>query len=202
MVTEVPTVPEVGLRLEMLGGVGSTVKAMPLLATPPAVTTTLPLVAPAGTGTAMLVAVQLVGTAAVPLKVTLPCDAPKLVPVIVTEVPTAAELGFKLEMFGVASTVKTMPLLASPPAVTTTLPVVAPAGTGTAMLVAVQLVGTAAVPLNVTLPCAAPKLVPVIVTEVPTAAEVGFKLEMFGVASTVKAMPLLASPPAVTTTLP
>ena len=57
-----------------------------------------------------------------------------------------------------------------PPTVTTTLPVVAPAGTGATMLVALQLVGVAAVPLNVTVlvPCVAPKFVPVIVTEVPT----------------------------------
>ena len=42
------------------------------------------------------------------------------------------------------------PLLAVPPTVTTMLPVVAPVGTGTAMLVAPQLVGVAGVPLNVT----------------------------------------------------
>ena len=51
---------------------------------------------------------------------------------------------------------------------TTTLPVVAPAGTGTTMLVADQVVGVAVVPLNVTVlvPFVAPKLVPVIVTDV------------------------------------
>jgi hypothetical protein len=42
-----------------------------LLATPPTVTTTLPVVAPAGTGTTMLLADQVVGVAAVPLKVTV-----------------------------------------------------------------------------------------------------------------------------------
>lgn len=42
------------------------------------------------------------------------------------------------------------PLLARPEAVTTTLPVVALAGTGTTMLVLLQLVGVADVPLNVT----------------------------------------------------
>ena len=45
---------------------------------------------------------------------------------------------------------KVTPLLAVPPTVTTTFPVVAPVGTGTAMLVALQLVGVAEVPLNVT----------------------------------------------------
>ena len=77
----------------------------------------------------------------------------------------------------IAVTVKLAPLLACPPTVTTTLPVVAPAGTGTTMLVALQLVGVATVPLNVTVlvPCVAPKFVPVIVTEVPTSPEVGLR---------------------------
>jgi hypothetical protein len=63
----------------------------------------------------MLVALQLVGVAAVPLKVIVlaPCVAPKFVPVIVTEVPTAPELGLRLVMLGVAVvTVKLTPLLA------------------------------------------------------------------------------------------
>jgi hypothetical protein len=46
--------------------------------------------------------------------------------------------------------VKGFPLLATPLTVIMTLPVVAPAGTGTAMLLALQLVGVAGVPLNVT----------------------------------------------------
>ena len=55
----------------------------------------MPVVAPAGTVTAMLVLLQVVGVAVVPLKVTvlLPCVAPKLVPVIVTGVPTVPEVG-------------------------------------------------------------------------------------------------------------
>src|SRR5262245_66671367 len=89
-------------------GVGRTVNALPLLATPPTVTTTLPVVAPAGTGTAMLVADQLVGAAVVPLKVTVlvPCVAPKLVPVIVTDAPTAPLVGLRVVIVGVSSTVK------------------------------------------------------------------------------------------------
>jgi len=70
MVTEAPTPPETGLRLAMVG-VGSTVNVTPLLATPPTVTTTLPVVAPVGTFATMLVALQLVGVAAVPLKVSV-----------------------------------------------------------------------------------------------------------------------------------
>ena len=48
-----------------------------------------------------------------------------------------------------AVTVKLTPLLANPPTVTTTLPVVAPLGTDARMLVALQFVGVATVPLNV-----------------------------------------------------
>ena len=72
MVTEVPTAPEVGLKLLMLGAdVVLTVKLTPLLATPPTVTTTFPVVAPVGTGATMLVALQLVGVAATPLNFTV-----------------------------------------------------------------------------------------------------------------------------------
>ena len=48
------------------------------------------------------------------------------------------------------------------------------------MLVALQLVGVAAVPLNLTVlvPCVAPKLAPLIVTDVPTTPDVGFRLAM------------------------
>jgi hypothetical protein len=78
----------------MLGGGTVTVKLTPLLATPPTVTTTFPVVAPVGTGTAMLVALQLVGVPAVPLNVTVLvlCVVPKFVPVIVTAVPIAPDV--------------------------------------------------------------------------------------------------------------
>src|SRR5207249_11037827 len=93
--------PEVGDRLVMLGAV-ETVKLTPLLATPPTVTTTLPVVAPVGTGATIDVALQLVGVAAVPLKVTvlLPWVAPKFEPAMVTEVPTPPEVGDRLVMLG------------------------------------------------------------------------------------------------------
>src|SRR2546428_3270946 len=75
-------------------------------------------------------------------------------------------------------TVKDAPLLATASTVTTTLPVVAPPGTGTTMLVADQFVGVAVVPLNVTVlvPLVAPKFVPVIVTAAPTTPLVGDRL--------------------------
>jgi len=78
-------------------------------------------------------------------------------------------------------TVKGTPLLGTPGSVTTTFPVVAPLGTGTMMRVVVQLVGVPAIPWNETVPRAAPKFVPAIVTDVPTGPDVGLMLVMFGV---------------------
>ncbi len=59
-------------------------------------------------------------------------------------------------------TVNASPLLVALPTVTTMFPVVACAGTVVVMRVLLQLVGVAAVPLNVTvlLPCVAPKCAP------------------------------------------
>jgi len=92
------------------------------------------------------------------------------------------ELTCRKEIVPGAATVKPMLLLATPPTVTTTFPVVAPTGTGATMLDALQLVGVATVPLNVTvlLPCVDPKLVPVTVTAVPTGPELGLTLVMLG----------------------
>jgi len=102
----------------------------------------------------MLVALQVVGTDGTPLNVTVlvACEEPKFVPVIVTDVPTSPRGGVRLTRVGRggAVTVKRTPLLATPLAVTTTFPVVAPHGTATTMLESVQLVGVATVPLNVT----------------------------------------------------
>ena len=206
IVTGVPMGPETGFRLVMLGAVDVTVNARPLLATPLTVTTTLPVVAPFGTGAVMLVAAQLVGVAAIPLNVTVlvPWLVPKFVPAIVMGVVIGPDVGFRVESVGVGSTVKAIPLLATALTVTTTLPVVAAPGTGTTMLDAVQLVGDAKVPLNVTvlLPWLEPKFVPVIVTLAFTGPEVGFRLVMLGVGMTVNVTPLLAMPDTVTTTGP
>jgi hypothetical protein len=91
----------------MFPDVEITAKLTPLLATPPTVTTTLPVVAPAGTGATMLVGLQLVGVVATPLKlmVLVPCEEPKFVPVTVTEVPTAPEFGLRLVIVGGVVTV-------------------------------------------------------------------------------------------------
>ena len=136
----------------------------PLLGTLSTVTTTFPVVVPAGTVVVRLVAVQLVTVAAIPLNATVlvPCVDPKFVPVMVTAAPTAPDVGFRLVIVGGGVTMKVTPSLATSSRVTTTFPVVAPAGTVVAKLVADQLVTVAIVPLNVTVlvPCEDPKFVP------------------------------------------
>ena len=66
-------------------------KKTPLLSMPPTLTTIFPVVAPTGTVQVMLVSLQRVTVAVVPLNFTeLPlCDAPKLEPEIVTDTPGA-----------------------------------------------------------------------------------------------------------------
>lgn len=70
-------------------------------------------------------------------------------PLIVTDVPIGPDEGERLLILGDV-TVKFKPLLATPEMVTTTLPLDAPLGTGATICVLLQLVGLAAVPLNVT----------------------------------------------------
>jgi hypothetical protein len=205
MVTEAPTAPDVGERLVMLGA-GKTVNATPGLNTPLARTTTLPVVAPVGTGTTIEVALQIVGVATVPLNLTVPVPwvEPKFVPVMVTEAPTAPDVGERLVMLGAGNTVNAAPLVATPLAVTTTFPVVAPVGTGTTIEVALQVVGVAVVPLNLTapVPWVEPKFVPVMVTDAPTAPDVGERLVMLGAGNIVNADALLSTPLTDTTTFP
>ncbi len=146
--------------------------------------------APDGTFTIMLISLQLATGTVVPLSeiVLVPCVAPNPVPVMATSDPTAPAVGERFVMLSVSTTVKLMPLLATPFALTSTFPVVAPDGTGTAMLVAFQLAGVASVPLKVTVlvPWVDPKFVPVIVIEVPTVPEVADRLLMVGAGTTVK----------------
>jgi hypothetical protein len=189
------------------GAAEFTVKLKPALATPPTVTTMFPVAAPVGTVSTICVALQpAIAVAGTPLNVTVlpPCVEPKFVPAIVTDVPTAPDVGDRLVMLGVGNTVNVTPALGTPLTMTTTGPVVAPEGTGATMLFALQLVGVVEIPLNVTVlvPCADPKFVPAIVIDAPTAPDVGDKLVMLGVGRTVKLTPLLATPPTVTTTLP
>jgi hypothetical protein len=153
IVTVVPIAPLVGDKEVIVGADVETVNVTPLLDTPPAVTVTAPVVVPVGTLATMLVDDQLVGVAVVPLNFTVlvPCVVPKFAPAIVTVVPIAPLVGDKDVIVGaVVVTVNVALLLAMPPTVTTTDPLVAPAGTFATMLVADQLVGVAVVLLNVT----------------------------------------------------
>src|SRR5258705_11741390 len=147
MVTASPTAPDAGASLLIFD---APMQVTPLLACPLTVTTAFPVVAPAGTGAAMLVALQLLGVAAVPLKLFfLIIWRPPRSPLLpYTTLFPSPDAGARLLIFG--ATVKVTPLLACPLTVTTTFPVVAPAGTGAAMLVALQLLGVAAVPLKLT----------------------------------------------------
>jgi hypothetical protein len=170
----------VGARLVITG---VTVNEALLLAWPPTVTTTEPDVAPGGTEAVMLVSLQFeIVVAAVPLKVTAlePCVVPKFAPAITTDDPTPDALGVRLLMTG--NTVKFTPLLASPFTVTTTGPVVAPDGTVAAILVLLQAVVLAEVPLKVTVlvDFVAPKLLPATVTEEFTAPAVGVSVVIAG----------------------
>lgn len=88
-----------------------TVKRRLLLGNPPTFTTTDPLEAPAGTVTMIVLLLQLDTAATSPLKVTvlLPCVGPKLVPEIVTDVPTGPDTGEREEIL--KGTPKFIPLL-------------------------------------------------------------------------------------------
>src|SRR5205814_5798723 len=132
------------------------------------VTITLPVEAPTGTTATIEVALQLViDVASVPLNwtVLVPFVAPKLVPVIVTEVPTGPDVGASCVIDGGIVTMNGTPLLGAS-VDRKRLADEARAGTTATMDVADQLViDVATVPLNwtVLVPCVAPKLGPVIV---------------------------------------
>ena len=120
----------------------------------------------------------------------------KLVPVIVTLIPTAPLVGAKLVIV-VDCSEKLVALVAGPAGVVTLNgPDVAPAGTVVWITVSDVTVNVALTPLNAT--AVAPvKLVPLIVTLIPTAPLVGAKLVIFG--STTKEVALVAVPPGAVT---
>src|SRR6266480_1358738 len=160
--------------------VSPTVKLAALLAVPPGVVTLIgPLVAPAGTVVVIAVAEFTVKLALVPLNST--AEAPvKLVPLMVTLVPTGPLLGVKLEIVGGLMTVKLAALLAVPSEVVTLIgPLETPAGTVAVIAVAEPTVKLALVPLNSTA-LAPVKLVPLMVTLAPTGPLPGVKLVMVG----------------------
>jgi len=82
--------------------------------------------------------------------VLVPCVVPNPAPVTVTATVAAPLVRESLVMPGPGLTVNSTPLLATPPSVTTTLPVVAAEGTVAVMDVALQLVTEAFRPLKLT----------------------------------------------------
>src|SRR5439155_23354990 len=121
-----PPGPLFGVKLVLVGGL-MTVKLLPLLAVPPSFPTRRSSdLAPDGTVAVIAVAEFTVKLALVPLNRTAVAPV-KLVPLIVTLVPTGPLVGVKLVMVGGVITVKLLALLAVPPAVVTLIgPVVAP----------------------------------------------------------------------------
>jgi hypothetical protein len=109
-----------------------------------------PLARPAGTAVTICVLLQPLTVAATLPNLTVPPPwvAPKFEPRIVTTVPGVPNCGNRALMLG--PTVNGTPLLLVPETITTTLPVVAPMGTGTTILELLQLVGTANTPLKLT----------------------------------------------------
>jgi hypothetical protein len=154
MVTIAPAAALDGLKL-VIDGVGNTVKFAELVSVILLVVIeTFPVVAPAGTFVVRLVDVAVNVWAVVLLNfITLFSGAEvlKFVPAMITVAPTAPLVGVKLVKVGVGNTVKSEELVpVIPPTVTVILPVVAPLGTVAVMLVEVDVVTIAVVPLNFT----------------------------------------------------
>jgi hypothetical protein len=201
IVTVAPTAPLAGLKPE-IDGEGNTVKADKLLmVTPLVVTEIAPEDAPEGTDVVMLVGVDEVTTAGVPLNDTMG-EALKLVPLIVTIAPAAPSEGVKVEIVGVSNTSKGVPLeTVSPFSVNEIVPVDAPTGTEVVILVEVEAVTTAATPLNSTtlLDDVVLKLFPEMITVAPTAPLVGLNPVIDGVGNTVKSLTLVTVTPLTVT---
>src|SRR5207249_2857681 len=161
-------------------------KLAELVAVPPGVVTlTGPVVAPAGTVAWIAVSEVTVKVALVPLKATAVAPL-KLVPLIVTLVPTGPVVGERLAMVGALTTVNELALVA------------VPAGTVAWIAVSEVTVKVALTPLKAT-DVAPLKLVPLMVTVVPTGPLPGEKLAIVGGFSTANALALVAVPPGVVT---
>jgi hypothetical protein len=169
IVTDVPTWPEVGLKLLMVGPLLVTVKLPDEVALPLGVVTlTLPVMAPFGTVAAICVALFTMKEAAVPLNAIAVAPV-RFVPVMLTDVPTCPLVGLKLEMVGADAeiTVKVPAEVAVP-------------GTVAVIRVALFTENDAALPLRVT-PVVPFRFAPVRTTLVATGPLLGEKLLILGV---------------------
>src|SRR5260370_999144 len=110
-----------------------------------------------------------------------PCVAPNPVPVIVTCVPAAPEIGVTVVMLGVA-TAKFTAFDHTPPCSICAVPDFDPEATVATTCASLQLTTTPyALPSHTfPTPCVAPNPVPAIVTCVPAAPEIGVTLVIFG----------------------
>ncbi len=178
--------------MSVMVGVGNTVKlAVVVSVTPFTVTEIGPVIASAGTSALILVVVDAVMLAVIPLNDTVfsASGVLKFVPVIVTIAPTAAPVGLKLLIVGLGKTIK---LVAegrvTPLVVNVILPVVAPGGTLVVRDVVVAESVIAVVLLNLIMLSAVvgPKFEPLIVTTAPIAPLPGVKPEIPGEGNTVK----------------
>jgi len=128
-----------------------TLKGTRLLNSVPAFTTTGPVVAVDGTVATIFVFAQEITAAVTPLNVMDPLVDPNFVPLTVTDVPVGPLLGERLVMPGV--TLNCTALLATPPTVTTTFPVLPVLGTRKLMRVLLQDRGVTVVePIFIALP--------------------------------------------------
>ncbi len=156
-----------------------TVKFVELVAVPRGVVTRIgPVVAPVGTATVILVPAPFTVKPGAFTLLNETAVAPvKLVPLIVTDVPTGPLVGLNDVIVGVPApvTVKFVELVAVPLGVVTRIgPVVAPVGTATVILVPAPFtVKPGAFTLLNETAVAPVKLVPLILTDVPTGPLVG-----------------------------
>jgi len=180
MVTVRPVPDEVGVN-DVMVGAGTNVKPAKDAGPPGVVTDTLPVVPLATTAVICVALFTTKDVALVPPKVTAVAPV-KLVPVMVTVAPAAADVGENDVIVGAGIKVKP----ARVPVwllelVTVTLPLVPAATTAVMVVVLTTVNDVALVPPNFT-ELMLLKLVPVMVTVAPVAAEVGVKEEMVGVA--------------------
>jgi hypothetical protein len=158
------------------------VKSVELVPVPlDVVTEILPVVAPLGTIAVICVSESTLKVESVPLNFTLLAPV-KVLPVITTFAPGAPLVGLKLVILGV--TLKLATLVPVPAGfVTVILPVVAPVGTVALIDVDELMVNAAETPLKFTA-LAVSKLVPVILTTVPTGPELTSELVIVGAPAT------------------
>src|SRR5215831_15271471 len=176
MVTEVPGAAVRGVTSEIVAVL--TVNAMELDQSAPCCTRATPDLEPGATVAIICVSLQFTTLPGVLPSHTAaePRVLPKPEPTIVIVAFAPPDAGDTLVRAGGTVTVKGVLLLAAPLTIIATFPVVAPWGTATVMLLALQThVVPALVPLKVTdlLPWPTPKLAPVIMMVVPTGPEAG-----------------------------